>query len=117
MEEEQQEAQEFVPESMDQVPQDRVFCTVVLFLTPDNQIAGGLDYKGSVLSDVPASLGMECKLAADHLEHYIRKAIDHVSREGLALGQLMNLFGITEDDLEQNDDSDSTERSSTAASN
>lgn len=112
------EEQEFVPpESMDQVPQDRVFCTAVLFLTPDNRIAGALDYAGDRLADVPALVGAECKCAADHLERYLRRAIDHAATEVGLLGQILEAFNIdiTEEDLEQSDDDSDGEQANAAS--
>jgi hypothetical protein len=112
-----QEGEFTPPESMDQVPQDRVFCTAVLFLTPDNRIAGGLDYKGNLLGELQVSqaVGVECNMAAEHLERYLRKAIDHAAIETHAMIGLARIFGITEEDLEQSND-DSNEGSGPAES-
>lgn len=105
------------PQNMDQVPKDRVFCTAVLYLTEDNRIAGGVDYKGNLLKQLGVSnkTAMECSSAEQHLERYVRKAIDHAKAETEILYQFMNMFGITEEDLEQ-DDNNSVEGSSTAES-
>lgn len=106
------------PQSADEIPQDRVFCMVYLYLNEDNQIAGGVDYKGNVLAqlEVPEELGIECLAAARLMSRYTREALDQAGAQATLLNKLKGLFTATEEDIEQsNDDSYSGEQSDAAS--
>lgn len=113
----QEPAQDDGPNSADEIPKDRVFCTVYLYLTEDNEIAGGVDYKGTVLEQLKAAplLGGECLVAAKLMGRYARQAIDQAAREAELMAKLIDVFNLTEEDLEQSDDDSDGEQAGAAS--
>lgn len=112
-----EEGQE-LPQTAEDVPRDRVFCTVYFFITEEGTIAGGVDYDGPVLGrlNVPTALGVECSLIGEYISRYARQALDRAGRTAEMGLAVMKGFGIDIASLEsENDSKDSSEGSGRAS--